>query len=294
MNTEKSKHEVCGVVVVDKPAGMTSFDVVAKMRRIYGTRRVGHTGTLDPEATGVLVVLVGRAAKAAEYISAGRKVYEASLRLGIETDTEDIWGSVTASCDRIPTEDEVRGATAQFVGNIMQVPPMYSALKRGGVKLVDMARRGIEIEREPRPVHVDELWITPTSSPEEYRMRVSCSPGTYIRTLCADIGCALGCGGCMSSLRRVETCGYGIGEARTIGEIEADPDAALMDVETLFAGLYNVRVSGADEKKVKNGMPVKAPHIPDGRVRIHDGDGFFALGEVKDGVLRTVKFFVLD
>ena len=287
------RDERCGVVIVDKPSGMTSFDVVARMRRIYGTRRVGHTGTLDPQATGVLVVLVGRAAKAAEYISAGRKVYEAMLRLGVETDTEDIWGAPISTSDVIPSEDEVAEAASAFVGDIMQVPPMYSALKRGGVKLVDMARRGVEVEREPRPVSVYSLDVTKTDRTDEYGLRVVCSSGTYIRTLCADIGRALGCGGCMSSLRRHETCGYGLGAAKTMEQIESDPDAALMSVETLFSSLSCVNVAGADEKKVKNGVPLHVESVCDGRVRINDAGGFFALGEVKDGVLRVVKYFVL-
>ena len=291
MNADRD--ERCGVVIVDKPSGMTSFDVVARMRRIYGTRRVGHTGTLDPQATGVLVVLIGRAAKAAEYISAGRKIYEATLRLGVETDTEDIWGTPISTSDSIPSADDVEAAASAFVGDIMQVPPMYSALKRGGVKLVDLARRGVEIEREPRPVSVYSLEVTKTDRTDEYGLRVVCSSGTYIRTLCADIGRSLGCGGCMSSLRRLESCEYDIGDAKTIEQIESDPDAALMSVETLFSLLPCVYVAGADEKKVKNGVPLHVGSLRDGRVRINDADGFFALGEVKDGILRAVKYFVL-
>ena len=170
---------------------------------------------------------------------------------------------------------------------------MYSALKRGGVKLVDLARRGVEIEREPRPVSVYSLEVTKTDRTDEYGLRVVCSSGTYIRTLCAYIGRSLGCGGCMSSLRRLESCEYDIGDAKTIEQIESDPDAAPMSVETLFSLLPCVYVAGADEKKVKNGVPLHVGSLRDGRVRINDADGFFALGEVKDGILRAVKYFVL-
>ncbi len=280
----------CGVAVVDKPAGITSFGVVAKMRRIYETRRVGHTGTLDPDATGVLVVLIGRAAKAAEYVTAGVKRYDAVMRLGMTTDTEDVTGEIVTSGEAVPPSGEVIAAAESFAGEYMQTPPMYSALKRGGEKLVDLARRGITVQREPRRVEIYSIKARPTGRADEYSLSVSCSAGTYIRTLCADIGSRLGCGGCMASLRRTETCGFGIADAHTIEEIVADPSSYLLPTETLFASLPQMRVAGANEKKIKNGAAVSVD-CADGRVRLYDDGGFFALGEISSGGMRAVKFF---
>lgn len=294
MSAGSVKAEPCGVVVVDKPAGMTSFDVVAKMRRAYGTRRVGHTGTLDPMATGVLVVLVGRAAKAAEYVSAGRKVYDAVLKLGVETDTEDTTGSVTATCEVTVTEEEVRAAAESFCGEYMQTPPMYSAKKRGGEKLYDLARQGVTVEREPCRVEVYSIEVTGTERTDEYALRVSCSGGTYIRTLCADIGARLGCGGCMASLRRLETGGFDIREAHTIEEIESAPDESLFPTESLFSGLRSVTLGEKDEFRIRNGQSVRIDGAADGeRLRLCGRDGFFALGEAGDGRVRQIKLFVI-
>ena len=190
VNTEPS-----GILILDKPQGITSHDAVYKIRRAYGTKRVGHTGTLDPLAEGVLVMLIGRAAKAAEYLSSDRKAYVATLRLGLTTDTEDITGEVLSRSESIPDAQTVYAALDRFRGDILQVPPMYSALKIGGQKLCDLARQGKVIEREPRPITVYSLEAKPTQSPADYILTVECSSGTYIRTLCADIGAALGCGG---------------------------------------------------------------------------------------------------
>ncbi len=286
-------NEPCGVVVVDKPVGMTSFDVVAKMRRIYQTRRVGHTGTLDPDATGVLVVLVGRAAKATEYITVGKKQYIATLRLGITTDTEDISGAVLTSSDDIPDEDAVRTAAESFLGEYMQVPPMYSALKRDGEKLVDLARKGITVEREARRVEIYSLGIEKLTD-TDYALTVECSHGTYIRTLCADIGAKLGCGGCMASLRRGETGGFTLADASTIETVAEEPSEHLLPVESLFAQLPKETFFGKRESAVKNGVAVPVSGYSDGdRLRLCDHDGFFGLGEVGDGRVKCIKFFVL-
>ena len=298
MSTEKNNTAVgaepCGVVVVDKPAGMTSFDVVAKMRRAYKTRRVGHTGTLDPMATGVLVVLVGRAAKAAEYVSAGRKVYEAGLRLGVTTDTEDITGEVITTSTDIPPEAEVRDAACGFIGTYMQTPPMYSAKKRDGEKLYELARRGITVEREPVPVEIYAASVGGTERPDEYTLSVSCSGGTYIRTLCADIGARLGCGGCMSSLRRTETGGFGIAEAHTIEEIECEPEKYLRPVDELFRSCRRVALGRDAARRIRCGQKIKVTGGKESeRVRLYEGDVFFALGEIADGQARMIKLFVL-
>ena len=191
-----------GVLLLDKPAGPTSHDMVGRVRRLYGTRRVGHTGTLDPLATGLLVVLVGRAAKAAEYLVSDEKHYTATLRLGITTDTEDVTGEVLTRTEALPKAEAVASACAAMVGKSEQIPPMYSALKVGGRKLVDIARAGGEVEREARPIEIYSLTCTPTDTPSDYRLDVHCSTGTYIRTLCTDIGAKLGCGGVVATLRR--------------------------------------------------------------------------------------------
>ncbi len=289
-----SENGYAGVAVVDKPAGWTSFDVVAKLRRVYGTRQIGHTGTLDPMATGVLVVLIGRAAKAAEYVSAGRKVYGARLRLGICTDTEDITGSIINEKSVSVTADEVREAAGRFAGEYMQTPPMYSALKRGGEKLVDLARRGITVEREPRRVQIYSISVGETERADEFALTVACSGGTYIRTLCADIGKALGCGGCMSELRRYETCGFTLSDAHTIEEIASSPEEFLLPTERLFYELPVLTLDADGERRIRCGQRVNGAGYGNGeRVRLCGEGGFFALGEAEDGQVRSVKLFVL-
>lgn len=181
-------HEADGVLIVNKHAGVTSHDIVNRVRRLYGTKKVGHTGTLDPMATGVLVVLIGRAAKASEYLRCDRKRYLATLRLGLTTDTEDTTGTVLTTCDRIPDFDALCAVLPEFRGTIPQIPPMYSALKVGGQKLVDLARRGITVERQAREIEIVALTAAPTDRPSDFLLDVTCSGGTYIRTLCADIG----------------------------------------------------------------------------------------------------------
>ncbi len=295
MKLENTAAEPCGVVVVDKPVGMTSFDVVAKIRRIYGTRRVGHTGTLDPDATGVLVVLVGRAAKATEYITVGKKQYTAVMRLGITTDTEDTSGKILTECADVPSESEVVFAAESFTGEYMQVPPMYSALKRDGEKLVDLARRGITVEREARRVEIYSLTAQKLTD-TDYELAVECSHGTYIRTLCADIGQKLGCGGCMASLRRGETGGFSLADAATLDEIAAAPTAHLLKTDALFSELPSEKFVGKRLAAVKNGVAVPVGNnLENGaRVRLYDGDStFFGLGEVKNGTVKCVKFFML-
>ncbi len=280
-----------GILLIDKPTGITSHDVVGRVRRLYHTRQVGHTGTLDPMATGLLTVLVGRAVKASEYATAHDKTYEAGLRLGITTDTEDVTGQILTRSETLPSAEEVKAAAAAFVGEIWQVPPMYSALKREGQKLCDLARKGIEVEREARPITVYALSVeTENESEGTYRLTVSCSKGTYIRTLCADIGRALGCGGAMSSLRRTETGGLSVANAVTIDALEAlsseEREAILLPTESLFASLpilslppFFARLAQAGNeiylKKIGASYPVGQ------RLRLYD-NAFFSLGEVRE------------
>lgn len=249
-----------GVLIVNKPEGITSHDVVSKIRKLYGTRKVGHTGTLDPLATGVLVILLGRAAKAAEYLVADKKTYKARLTLGITTDTEDITGKILSESKDFPTKDEVSSACENFKGKIKQIPPMYSAIKVDGKKLYDLAREGVEIERKARDVEIFRLDHTPTTSPNEYDLLVECSSGTYIRTLCADIGAYLSCGGVMSALHRVTAGGFNIENAHTLDEIEAldlnERDALLSPTESLFYDLPCVKLPPFYEKLCRSGCEI--------------------------------------
>ncbi len=307
MENEKKLFEPDGVLIVDKPEGMTSHDVVGRIRKLYGTRKVGHTGTLDPLATGVLVILLGRAAKAAEYLVADRKTYIAGLRLGLTTDTEDITGATLSECSDIPCEDKVRAACAEFLGKIKQVPPMYSALKVGGQKLYELARQGIEVERAARDIEIFRLGVEATDRSDEYILDVECSSGTYIRTLCADIGASLGCGGVMKMLRRTAAGGFDIEGAHTLEELEAltmgERLALISPTESLFCELPKVCLPAFYEKLCRSGQQIYQAKIktsfPLGtRVRLCSQNGeFFALGEVgeyEDGTaVKSVKMFNL-
>ena len=201
-----------GIVIVDKPQDWTSQDVTARLRRVFNTRRIGHGGTLDPMATGVLPVFVGRATRGVEFFEHAEKTYETVLRLGLMTDTEDVWGETLEQRPVEFTAEKLEEVLESFRGEILQVPPMYSALKVNGQKLCDLARKGKEVERKPRPITIHELTLLETGE-NTLRLRVRCSKGTYIRTLCKDIGEALGCGGCMAELRRVTAGEYTIEES---------------------------------------------------------------------------------
>ena len=299
--------ELCGVILVNKHKGVTSHDIVFKIRRLFGTKKVGHTGTLDPLATGVLPVLVGRAAKAAEYLLSEDKGYIAELKLGITTDTEDITGQILTKSDTLPTKSEFFDACSSFVGNIMQTPPMYSALKVNGEKLVDLARRGIEIERVARPITIHSIKPEVISEAEgTYRIDVHCSKGTYIRTLCADIGAHLGCGATMTELTRTHSGSFSLENAHTIEQLEnmsiEEKLDLLMPVESLFEEAELVTLpdfyarlcrSGCEiyQSKIKTSLPT------DAFVRICDKNGFFALGQVKEypqgSAIKAIKLFVI-
>ncbi|MBQ7829929.1 MAG: tRNA pseudouridine(55) synthase TruB [Clostridia bacterium] len=296
-----------GVLAIKKAAGMTSHDVVNKIRRLYNTKRVGHAGTLDPMATGVLVVLVGRAAKACEYISSDRKTYKATLRLGITTDTEDITGEVLTKSDDIPSSEQVEAVCREFVGELKQTPPMYSALKVNGQKLYDLARQGVTVEREARDITVFSLDCEATESKTDYILTVTCSGGTYIRTLCADIGSKLGCGGVMAALERTEACGISIDDCHTLEDIENMPENdrkdLLLPTERLFAELDSTKLPAFFEKLFRDGCPIYQKKIKTDfkvgqRVRVCSENGhFFALGEVVEreegSAIRSVKIFEL-
>ena len=281
-----------GIVIVDKPRGWTSQDVTARLRRVFNTRRIGHGGTLDPMATGVLPVFVGRATRGVEFFEHAEKTYEATLRLGIVTDTEDITGTVLEEHPVSLTEAEFLEVLPRFRGEIMQIPPMYSALKVNGQKLCDLARKGVEVERKPRPITIFELECVEFSG-DTARLRVRCSKGTYIRTLCKDIGLALGCGGCMEALRRVTAGAYSIGEAVPLEALleTAEPEAYLRPVDSMFQNFRALTLTEKQEQRCRNGNSFSLK-IPDGTYRTYNKSGeFLALSEAKDGVLTTIKSF---
>lgn len=299
--------ELCGVILVNKHKGVTSHDIVFKIRRLFGTKKVGHTGTLDPLATGVLPVLVGRAAKAAEYLLSENKRYVAELRLGITTDTEDITGEILTKSDTLPTKNQFFDACERFVGDIKQTPPMYSALKVNGQKLVDLARQGIEVERQARDITIYSIEPTVINESEGlYKIEVSCSKGTYIRTLCADIGAYLGCGATMTELCRTQSGDFLIKDSYSIADLEAmevsQRQSLLMPVESLFTDAEAVTLPDFYARLCKSGCEIYQKKIgtaiPDSKfVRLLDKNGFFALGQVKEypdgSAIKAIKLFVL-
>ena len=281
-----------GIVIVDKPQGWTSQDVTARLRRVFNTRRIGHGGTLDPMATGVLPVFVGRATRGVEFFEHAEKTYETLLRLGITTDTEDISGTVLTEQEVFVTGAMLEEVLKQFRGEIMQVPPMYSALKINGQKLVDLARKGKTVERQSRPITIHELTLLGMES-EGIRLRVRCSKGTYIRTLRKDIGEALGCGGCMAALRRVSAGEYTIGEAvplQTLLDSE-NPEQYLRPVDSMFRGFPAVKLTPKQETRCRNGNSFSVSMEP-GTYRAYGQNGdFLMLAKVEDGVMSTIKSF---
>ncbi len=281
-----------GIVIVDKPQEWTSQDVTARLRRVFNTRRIGHGGTLDPMATGVLPVFVGRGTRGVEFFEHAQKTYEATLRLGLTTDTEDTSGTVLTEQEVNLTEEEFLAVLPKFRGKIMQVPPMYSALKVNGQKLVDLARKGKTVERQPREIEIFELTCLDFSG-DTARIRVNCSKGTYIRTLCKDIGEALGCGGCMAALRRVQAGEYTIGEAvalQTLLETET-PEQYLRPVDTMFRNFEAVTLTPNQEKRCRNGGTFSVK-MENGTYRAYSQTGeFLMLAKVEDGVMSTIKSF---
>ena len=281
-----------GIVIVDKPQGWTSQDVTARLRRVFGTRRIGHGGTLDPMATGVLPVFVGRATRAVEFFEHAEKTYETVLRLGITTDTEDMTGTVLTEEKVSFTEEQLQETLAAFRGEILQVPPMYSALKVNGQKLCDLARKGKTVERQPRPITIHELTLVERGE-NTLRLRVRCSKGTYIRTLCKDIGEKLDCGGCMESLRRVAAGEYAIDEAvplQTLLDTE-EPEKYLRGVDTMFRNYPAVTLTTNQETRCRNGNAFSVSLAPGTYRAYSQGGEFLMLAKVDGGVMSTIKSF---
>ena len=281
-----------GIVIVDKPQDWTSQDVTARLRRVFNTRRIGHGGTLDPMATGVLPVFVGRATRGVEFFEHAEKTYETVLRLGLTTDTEDVWGETIQERPVEFTTEKLEEVLESFRGEILQVPPMYSALKVNGQKLCDLARKGKEVERKPRPITIHELTLLETAE-NTLRLRVRCSKGTYIRTLCKDIGEALGCGGCMQELRRVTAGEYTIEEAvplQTLLDTET-PEIYLRGVDTMFRNYPEVKLTANQEKRCRNGNTFTM-NLAEGTYRAYSQTGeFLMLAKVENGVMSTIKSF---
>ena len=281
-----------GIVIVDKPQGWTSQDVTARLRRVYATRRIGHGGTLDPMATGVLPVFVGRATRGVEFFEHAEKTYETVLLLGRTTDTQDVTGTTLAEKAVHLSPADIEKVLPRFRGDILQVPPMYSALKVNGKKLYELARKGQEVERQPRPITVFELTNLGFDG-TRLSLRVKCSKGTYIRTLCQDIGEALGCGGCMEALRRVRAGEYGIEDAVPLEQLleSETPEQYLRGLDTMFAHCPAVTLTPNQEKRCRNGNPFSSP-LPQGTYRAYSQSGeFLMLAKVEDGTMTTIKSF---
>lgn len=282
-----------GILIVNKPSGWTSQDVVAKLRGVFHEKRVGHGGTLDPMATGVLPVFLGRATRGVEFFEHAEKEYIATLRLGEITDTQDVTGTVLESRPVAISRADLEAILPRFRGEIEQIPPMYSAVKVGGKRLYEIARRGGEVARTPRTITIFELELL-SGEGSDWRLRVRCSKGTYIRTLCHDIGQSLGCGGCMAALERTMAGSYTLSQAYTMDEILSaeDKSALLLPVDSLFSGCESLTVNEPAEKKLRNGAAVAAGSLPNGSCRVYSKTGeFLLLGRIADGRLTTVKSF---
>ncbi len=285
-----------GILVIDKPAGWTSMDVCAKLRGIFHEKRVGHGGTLDPRATGILPVFIGRATRAVEFADKSDKEYIAGLKLGVVTNTQDTSGEVLEERPVSVTREQLEAALERFRGDILQVPPMYSAIKINGKKLYELARKGREVARPPRPVTIKGLEVLAQRPDDgsDYFLWVHCSKGTYVRTLCHDIGQVLGCGGCMASLRRSAAAGFDGEDAYPLERVCAleHPEELLLPVDSLFQDRPELVLSPAEEKKVRNGMTAVIPALAPGEYRAYSRSGeFLALCRAGDGKLFTIKSF---
>jgi tRNA pseudouridine55 synthase len=285
-----------GILIIDKPAGISSHDVVGKMRKIFNQKRVGHGGTLDPMATGVLPIFAGRGTHATGYVQEGGKLYAARMRLGIKTDTQDTTGEVILSRPAAVSRGDIESALPAFRGDITQLPPMYSAVSVNGVRLYKLARQGVEVEREARHVRVDGLTLGEQTAPDEWELLIECTKGLYVRTLIDDIGEALGCGAAMSALRRLRAGNFVIENAVTIeqaGQLAeaGELQAKMLSCDVIFRDLPECRLKKRGEELITNGAPYTLG-LPDGQYRLYGADGgFLGLGVSREGVMRIEKSF---
>lgn len=280
---------VTGIFVVDKPVGAPSQAAITQLRRTFDLKRVGHCGTLDPLASGVLPVMLGSATRVCDLLMDHEKTYTAGIRLGLTTDSQDVTGEVLSRYDgTLPSFEQFRAVAEQFLGEIEQVPPMYSALKKNGQKLVDLARKGVVIEREPRKVFIRS--IRAYEEDGAFKLDVCCSRGTYIRTLCADIGEKLGCGACMESLRRTSVGQFDLSQAVTLEELRSmtaeQAAEKIIPVDKVFSDLPAFRLPAFYEKLYRNGERIAVKKIgmhamPGEKFRLYGEDGFYAIGEVR-------------
>ncbi len=283
-----------GVIIIDKPQDWTSQDVCAKLRGVFREKRIGHGGTLDPMATGVLPVFLGRATRAAQFSENSDKTYIAGMRLGIVTDTQDITGRVLSEREHSVSAEDIAAVLPRFLGELEQIPPMYSAVKIGGKKLYELAREGMEIERAPRKIVIRSIELSGGEN-GDYFITVTCSKGTYIRTLINDIGAFLGCGACMSSLRRTVAAGFSIDKAvplQTLIDVSDDERRSYVSpTDSVFSAYPAVTIGGRALALALNGNEFHAP-CTDGRYRVYSESGEFILfGECRDGSMKTVKSF---
>ena len=296
-----------GVIVIDKPAGFTSFDVIAVVRKLTNQRKTGHTGTLDPNATGVLPVLLGSATRAQDLIVNHDKEYAARFRLGLVTDTLDIWGQIKSESDKRASFEEIKALLPRFTGEITQIPPMFSAIKQNGKRLYDLAREGKEVEREPRSVTVYELELTDfDEEKQEGGLKIVCSKGTYVRTIIDDLGQALGTGAVMTALRRTSACGYTLSDSISLDGLKSLCESGqigerLQPVESLFESYPALNVSEKQAVRFKNGgaldisrTSLRNKEIPDRTVfRVRDNEGaFLGLGVTSGALLKIYKLFI--
>ena len=289
-----------GILIVDKPTDWTSFDVIAKLRGILGTRKLGHSGTLDPMATGVLPVFCGGASKAVDLQLDHTKAYRATLKLGARTDTGDVTGTVLETAPVTAGEKELLEVLPRFVGPRMQTPPMYSAVKINGQPLYKLARQGMEVERKARPIEILSIQYEGSPAENEYTLTVKCSKGTYIRVLLEEIAEAMGQKGTMSALRRVAAGAYTEADAHSLEEIQAAKNAGpealqalMLPVESVFTSLPLLVADERVEQHLYNGCPTSRYPAADGRYRVRNAQGqFLGLANITEGVLRVEKLFV--
>ena len=283
-----------GIIIIDKAPDWTSMDVCAKLRGILREKKIGHAGTLDPMATGVLPVFVGNATRAVEFAEKGDKEYIAGLRLGLVTNTQDTTGETLENRPVNVDRAALEAVLPQFTGAIAQIPPMFSAIKREGKKLYELARAGKEVHRDPRPVTIHALEVLEQQGPADYLIRVRCSKGTYVRTLCHDIGEALGCGGCMSSLRRTMAAGFTLTEAVTLEEVQEKGAELLLPTDQFFRSHEAYTLSSPRQEHLcRNGNPVPVHGLAEGATyRVYSGDGsFLAISRLEQDRLVSIKNF---
>ena len=283
-----------GIIIIDKPAGWTSMDVCAKLRGILQTKKIGHAGTLDPMATGVLPVFVGRATRAVSFAEGGEKEYVAGLRLGRTTNTQDTEGETLTQSPVTVGREELEAVLPRFTGEISQIPPMFSAIKINGQKLYDLARQGKEVERKARAVTIFALEVVEQVSETDYILRIRCSKGTYVRTLCHDIGQALGCGGCMFSLRRTMAAGFTLDESVTLEQMQEGGEALLRPTDSLFRDRPDYRLkTEKQEERCRNGNPFFIrENLPEGEYRIYGREGeFLCLSRLQGDTMTSLKNF---